>query len=292
MAEEPTEEQQVVSPYDTSRLSGVPQRKKREVPDGLWMRCPGCEGMLYRKVVSENLEVCPECEHHFRISGRKRVAQLVDPGTFEELFADLVPDDPLEFRWGEKTYVDRLAKEQEKTGDTDAILTGVAYIRGRRVALGVMDGEFLMGSMGSVVGEKLTRLIERATAASLPLIVVCISGGARMHEGALSLMQMAKTSAALGRYDETGGLYISVLTDPTMAGTSASFAMLGDVIIAEPGAMIGFTGARVIANTIKTDLPAGFQRAEFLMEQGFVDMIIPRHKLQSEIARLIDYCKP
>ncbi|MCK5557528.1 MAG: acetyl-CoA carboxylase carboxyl transferase subunit beta, partial [Candidatus Hydrogenedentes bacterium] len=133
MAEESTDEQQVVSPYDTSRLSGVPQRKKREVPDGLWMRCPGCEAMLYRKVVSENMEVCPECEHHFRISGRKRVAQLVDPGTFEELFADLVPDDPLEFRWGEKTYVDRLAKEQEKTGDTDAILTGVAYIRGRRV---------------------------------------------------------------------------------------------------------------------------------------------------------------
>ncbi len=294
MAEEPTDEQelQVVNPYDAARLSGPPQRKKREVPDGLWMRCPSCETMLYRKVVGENLDVCPGCGHHFRINGRRRIEQLVDPGTFEELFVDVEPDDPLEFRWGEKTYADRLLKEQKKTGDTDAILTGVGYIRGRRVALGAMDGEFLMGSMGSVVGEKLTRLIEHATSESLPLIVVCISGGARMHEGALSLMQMGKTAAALARLDDAGGLYIAVLTDPTTGGVLASFAMLADVILAEPGALIGFAGARVIANTVKTDLPEGFRSSEFLMEKGFVDMIVPRHKLQSEIARLIDYCKP
>ena len=292
MAEEPTEEQQVVSPYDAARLSGPPQRKKRDVPDGLWMRCPDCETMLYRKVVGENMDVCPGCGHHFRVSGRQRIEQLVDPGTYEEFFADVGPDDPLEFRWGEKTYADRILKEQKKTGGTDAILTGVGYIHGRRIALAAMDGEFLMGSMGSVVGEKLTRLIEHATSESLPLVVVCISGGARMHEGALSLMQMAKTAAALARLDDAGGLYIAMLTDPTTGGVLASFAMLADVILAEPGALIRFAGARVIENTVKTDLPEGFSSSEFLLEKGFVDMIVPRHKLQREIVRLIDYCNP
>jgi acetyl-CoA carboxylase carboxyl transferase subunit beta len=172
------------------------------------------------------------------------------------------------------------------------VLTGIAYIKGRRVALGVMDGEWLMGSMGSVVGEKVTLLIEKATETSLPLIIVCTSGGARMHEGALSLMQMGKTAAALGRLDDTGGLYISVLTDPTTGGTTASFAMLADIIIAEPGALIGFAGQRVIANAMKTDLPEGFQRAEFLLEHGFVDRIVNRKDLRSELAQLIDYCKP
>ena len=284
-------ETQDSTPYNAAGLSDRPQRKKREVPDGLWMRCPACEAMLYRKAVSENLDVCPECEHHFRVKGRDRVNQLTDPGSFEELFDNLNTVDPLDFKWAGKVYSERIAEEQEKTGVSDSILTGVAYIKGRRVALGVMVGEFIMGSMGTVLGEKLSRLIELATEQSLPLVVVCISGGARMHEGALSLMQMAKTSAALARYDDAGGLYIAILTDPTTGGTTASFAMLGDITIAEPGAEIGFAGGRVIANTIKADLPEGFQRSEFLMEKGFIDMIVPRSELRSEIARLIDYCK-
>ncbi len=292
MAQEQTKTQLPASPYDPAKLPGPPQRKKRDVPNGLWLQCPGCEAMLYRKAVTENLEVCTECGHHFRVTGRARIAQLTDPDSFEELFAEVAPGDPLKFQWAGKSYAKRLAAEQKKTGNTEALLTGVAYIKGRRVALGVMAGDFLMGSMGSVLGEKLTRLIELATEKSLPLIVVCISGGARMHEGALSLMQMAKTSAALARYDDAGGLYLAVLTDPTTGGTTASFAMLGDVIIAEPKALIAFAGPRVIANTIKAELPEGFQRAEFLQEKGFVDMIVPRDQLRTELARLIDYCKP
>ena len=214
-------ETQDSTPYNAAGLSDRPQRKKREVPDGLWMRCPTCEAMLYRKAVSENLDVCPECEHHFRVKGRDRVNQLTDPGSFEELFDNLNTVDPLDFKWAGKVYSERIAEEQEKTGVSDSILTGVAYIKGRRVALGVMVGEFIMGSMGTVLGEKLSRLIELATEQSLPLVVVCISGGARMHEGALSLMQMAKTSAALARYDDTGGLYIAILTDPTTGGVTA-----------------------------------------------------------------------
>ena len=279
-----------VQPYDPSVFEGPAMRKKREVPDGLWMHCPGCEEMLYRKTVTENLEVCPQCQHHFRVGGRKRVAQLVDENTFEELFTDIGPTDPLEFKWLGQNYADRLKAEQKKTGQTEAVITGLAFIRARRVAMGVMDGDFLMGSMGSVLGEKLALIIEEAANQKLPLIIVCMSGGARMHEGALSLMQMAKTSAALARFDQAGGLFISLLSDPTTGGTTASFAMLGDVIIAEPGALIGFAGQRVIANTIKTELPEGFQRAEFLLEHGFVDMIVPRKELRSEIARLIDYC--
>lgn len=279
------------TPYNAADLSDRPQRKKREVPDGLWMRCPACEAMLYRKAVSENLDVCPECEHHFRVKGQDRVNQLTDPGSFEEHFENLGTLDPLDFKWAGKIYSERIATEQKKTGAADSILTGIGYIKGRRVALGVMVGEFIMGSMGTVLGEKLARLIELATEESLPLVVVCISGGARMHEGALSLMQMAKTSAALARYDDAGGLYITILTDPTTGGTTASFAMLGDITIAEPKAEIGFAGGRVIANTIKADLPEGFQRSEFLMEKGFIDMIVPRRELRSEIARLIDYCK-
>lgn len=277
-------------PYDPSIFDGPTMRKKRDVPDGLWMRCPGCESMLFRKQVGENLEVCPSCDHHFPVSARNRIEQLVDTGTFEELFEDIAPDDPLEFRWRGQSYPDRVAKEQDKTGNREAVVTGVGYVKGRRAALGVLDGQFLMGSMGCAMGEKITLLIEEATRSSLPLIIVSTSGGARMHEGVLSLMQMGKTSAALGRFDEAGGLYISVLADPTTAGVLASFASLGDIIIAEPGALIGFTGQRVIANTIKTELPEGFQRAEFLLEHGFVDTIVTRRDLRSELARLVDYC--
>jgi len=285
-------EPEIFRPYGSSAFEGPAIRKKREVPDGLWMRCPDCEGMLYRKVVTENLEVCPECNCHFRMGGKARIRQLVDEDSFEELFADVAPADPLDFRWLGQTYAERLRKEQAKTGNTEAVLTGIAYIKGRRVALGLMDGDFLMGSMGSVLGEKVTLLIEEATRSSLPLVIVCMSGGARMHEGALSLMQMGKTAAALARFDDAGGLYIAVLTDPTTGGTTASFAMLADVIMAEPGALIGFAGQRVIANTIKAELPEGFQRAEFLLEHGFLDLIVPRKDLRSEIARLIDYFKP
>ena len=277
-------------PYDTSNFDGPVVREKRDIPDGLWLRCPGCEEMIYRKTVSENKEVCPDCEHHFRLTGKSRVEQLSDPDTFEELFGEISPADPLKFQWRGQKMSDRIKAEQKKTGSTEAVQTGVAYIKGRRVALGVMDSGWLMGSMGCVVGEKLSLLIEYATKESLPLIIVCASGGARMHEGTLSLMQMAKTSAALARFDDAGGLYITLLTDPTTGGTTASFAMLGDIIISEPGAMIGFAGQRVIANTIKAELPEGFQKAEFLLEHGFIDRIVHRHELRSEIARLIDYC--
>jgi len=286
------QDSQTFRPYDTSSFEGPSVRKKREVPDGLWMRCPGCEEILYRKVVVENLDVCPQCDHHFRIGARRRIETLVDPDSFEELFSDVAPADPLKFEWAGKTFADRIRAEQEKTGSTEAVLTGIAYVKGRRIALGVMDGEWLMGSMGSVVGEKITLITEEATRSSLPLVIVCMSGGARMHEGALSLMQMGKTSAALGRFDEAGGLYIAILTDPTTGGTTASFAMLADVILAEPGAEIGFAGKRVISNTIKAELPEGFQQSEFLKDHGFVDRIVPRRELRNEIARLIDYCKP
>jgi acetyl-CoA carboxylase carboxyl transferase subunit beta len=280
-----------VVPFDPSVFEGPALRKKREVPDGLWMRCPECEGMLYRKVVAENLEVCPTCNYHFRVPARQRIVQLTDTDSFEELFTDVLPGDPLNFAWRERKYDEYIKEYQAKAGTDEGVLTGVAYIKGRRVALGVMNGEFIMGSMGSVIGERLTLLIEKAAAEKLPLIIVCTSGGARMHEGALSLMQMAKTSAALGRFDDAGGLYIAVLADPTTGGTTASFGMLGDVIIAEPGALIGFAGARVIANTLRTDLPEGFQKAEFLLEHGFLDRIVPRKELRSELARLIDYCE-
>jgi len=282
----------IVKPYDPSVFEGPSFRKKREVPGGLWMRCPACESMLYRKVVRENLDVCPECQHHFRVGARRRIELLTDPGSFEERFAEIAPSDPLQFKWADKTFADRIRKEQEKTGNVEAVVTGIAYVKGRRVALGAMDGDWLMGSMGSVVGEKVALLVEEATRTLLPLVIVCMSGGARMHEGALSLMQMAKTSAALARFDQAGGLYISVLADPTTGGTTASFAMLGDVIVAEPGAEIGFAGVRVIANTIKSELPEGFQRSEFLLEHGFVDIIVHRKELRNEVARLIDYCAP
>jgi acetyl-CoA carboxylase carboxyl transferase subunit beta len=267
-------------------------REKRDIPDGLWLRCPGCEAILYRKTVAENQEVCPECQHHMRVSAEDRIAQLVDPDSFEELFGDIHPADPLDFQWRGRKYSQYVRGYQEKVGTTEAIKTGVAYIKGRRVALGVMNGDFIMGSMGSVVGEKVTRLFEHATAHGLPVIMVCMSGGARMQEGILSLMQMGKTSAAIARFHEAGGLYMAVFAEPTTAGVLASWASLADLVIAEPNALIGFAGQRVIANTIKAELPEGFQRAEFLQDHGFVDMIVHRRDLRSELARLIDYCKP
>ena len=266
--------------------------KKEGVPEGLWMRCPDCGAMLFRKVVEEALHVCPECQYHFRISARQRIEQLVDPGSFEEMFDDIEPADPLKFV-DRKTYKERLKTERETSGEKDAVVCGKGFIKGRPIMMAVMDPTFMMGSMGSVVGEKITLTIEAAfkLKETLPLLVVSCSGGARMQESALSLMQMAKTSAALARLDDAGGLSISLLADPTTGGVTASFAMLGDFIIAEPKALIGFAGPRTIWNTIKVELPPGFQRSEFLQDKGFIDFVVHRKNLRSEIARLVDFCK-
>ncbi len=266
------------------------KRPRRPIPEGLWQRCPGCQQTIFRKDAEKRLSVCPECDHHFYVSAKNRIQQVLDEGTFEEWDSNLKPTDPLGFE-DKKKYIDRLGEEQKRTGLSDAAVTGGGMVRARRVAFGVTDSAFIMGSMGSVVGERLARLIERATDEKLPLIIVSGSGGgARMHEGILSLMQMAKVSAALGRYDQAGGLFISVLTNPTMGGVAASFASLGDVIFAEPKALIGFAGPRTIKSTIRIELPKGFQTSEFLLEHGFVDRIVHRSKLKSEIARTIDYC--
>jgi len=264
-------------------------RKHVDVPEGLWLKCPECAELIYRKTMEEAAHCCPLCNYHFRVNAATRIALMVDPGSFEEMDDNLIPTDPLKFT-DKKSYESRIKSEQKKTGAKDGLRAGRAFIKGRAVVLAVMDFSFMGGSMGAVVGEKLTRAVERATRENLPLVVVSTSGGARMQESTISLMQMAKTSAALARFDEAGGLFISVLTDPTYGGTTASFAMLGDVIYAEPKAMIGFAGGRVIANTIRAELPEGFQRSEFLREKGFVDKIVSRGDLRSEIARTIDYC--
>ncbi len=231
-----------------------PSNKKVDVPEGLWMRCPKCEAMVYRKAMEEALHVCPECQHHYRVDARTRVAQLADPETFEEFLANLVPTDPLHFV-DRIPYPERIKQTQDKSGQKEAIIVGKAHIRGRPVILGVMDSSFIMASMGSVVGEKVTAATERAMEEKLPLVIVTASGGARMQEGMISLVQMARTSATIGRFSDAGGLYVTVMSDPTTAGVAASFAFLGDVIVAEPGAMVGFAGPRVIANTIRRNCP-------------------------------------
>jgi acetyl-CoA carboxylase carboxyl transferase subunit beta len=275
---------------DPATWQNMLKRPKRGVPAGLWRRCPGCQQTIFRKEAERRLGVCPECDYHWSVPARERIAQVLDEGTFEEWDAELEPTDPLEFV-DKQPYAERLKAEQASTGLRDAAVVGTGMVRARRVAFGVTDSSFIMGSMGSVVGEKLTRAIERATQQKLPLIIISGSGGgARMHEGMLSLMQMAKVSAALARFDQAGGLFISVLTNPTMGGVAASFAALGDVVFAEPKALIGFAGPRTIKNTIRIELPKGFQTSEFLLEHGFLDRIVRRQDLQSEIARTIDYC--
>jgi acetyl-CoA carboxylase carboxyl transferase subunit beta len=266
------------------------KRPKKGVPEGLWKRCPGCQQTIFRKEAEKNLNVCPECGDHWYVSARQRIAQVLDEGTFEERFTELATSDPLGFI-DRVPYPDRIKQEQKRTGLSEAAVVGTGMIRARRVAFGVTDSGFIMGSMGAVVGEKLARIIEVAVDQQLPLIIISGSGGgARMHEGILSLMQMAKTAAALARYDTAGGLFISVLTNPTMAGVAASFASLGDVVFAEPNAMVGFAGPRTIKATIRLELPEGFQTSEFLLEHGFIDRIVRRCDLQSEIACAIDYC--
>jgi acetyl-CoA carboxylase carboxyl transferase subunit beta len=267
-----------------------PGRKKSGVPEGLWLRCDSCSATIFRKQVERQLYLCPECGHHFYVPAAVRIKQLLDEESFEEWFDNLSPVDPLGFA-DKKTYAARLVEEQKKTGLKDACVIGRGYMRGRPLVFGLTDSAFIMGSMGSVVGEKLTRAVEEATRLSLPLVIVSGSGGgARMHEGIFSLMQMGKVSAALARYHEAGGLFISVLTNPTMGGVAASFASLGDIVIAEPKALIGFAGPRVVKATVKEPLPDEFQTSEFLLKHGFVDRIVARPELRSEIARLIDYC--
>ena len=276
---------------ETTEAAETPRRReKRGVPEGLWKRCPGCKQTIYRNLADQQLGVCPECDHHFTVGARERIRQLTDDNTFAAWDIGLTSADPLGFA-DSKPYAEHLKSEQARTGLRDAAVTGTGMIRARRVALGVTDSAFIMGSMGSVVGEKLARLVERATTDRLPLIIVSGSGGgARMHEGILSLMQMAKVSAALARYDQQGGLFISVLTNPTMGGVAASFASLGDFVLAEPRALIGFAGPRTIQATLRIELPKGFQTSEFLLEHGFIDRIVNRRDLKSEIAKIIDFC--
>jgi acetyl-CoA carboxylase carboxyl transferase subunit beta len=271
--------------------NGFSLKPRREMPEGLWMRCPGCEHMLYKSNVEQDMNVCPECNHHFRIDSETRIGYLVDADSFQEELSDLVTDDPLNFKFRDTTYKQRLKADEKKSPSKEAIRIGKTFIKGRGIILAVMEPTFLMGSMGSVVGEKFCAAVDMAIEQKLPLIAVCCSGGARMHEGVVSLGQMAKTSAALAKLDRAGGLYISILTDPTTGGVTASFAMLGDVIIAEPKSLIAFAGPRTIAETIKVELPDGFQTAEFMLEHGFIDMIVSRKDMRSEIARLIDYCR-
>ncbi|MCM8778404.1 MAG: acetyl-CoA carboxylase, carboxyltransferase subunit beta [Candidatus Omnitrophica bacterium] len=263
--------------------------KRKEIPDGLWTKCEDCGEIIYNKTLEENFKVCPKCNYHFVLTASERITLLLDKDSFKERDAELSSLDPLEFK-GPVTYKEKLQKEQELTGLKDAVVSGEGTIEGKRVAFAVTDARFMMGSMGSVVGERITRIIEFALEKKLPLIIVSGSGGgARMQEGMFSLMQMAKTSAALSRFHRSGQCFISLLTHPTMAGVLASFASLGDVLIAEPKALIGFTGPRVIEQTIHQVLPSGFQRAEFLLEHGLIDMIVQRKDLKATLSQLLEY---
>lgn len=280
-----------MSPFDTkvkARVHTIRILKRRDIPEGLWTKCEECGEIIYNKTLEEDFKVCSKCDYHFLLSAPERISQLIDEGTFSEMDRELCSVDPLKFR-GPKSYVAKLKEDQEATALSEAVITGTGLLSQKKVALGVTDSRFIMGSMGSVVGEKLTRLIERATDEKSPLIIVSGSGGgARMYEGMLSLMQMAKTSQALARHHERNLLFISVLTNPTMAGVMASFASLGDLIVAEPRALIGFTGPRVIEQTIRQKLPEGFQTSEFLLEHGMIDKIVHRKQLKSSLSYFID----
>jgi acetyl-CoA carboxylase carboxyl transferase subunit beta len=261
--------------------------KKKDMPGGLWIKCESCGAMIYRKNFSR-FKLCPDCGHHFPVKGLERVNLTVDEGSFEELWEDMKTVDRLGFS-DRMPYAQKIEKTIEKTGRNEAMITGTGKLHGIEIALGVMDFSFLGGSMGVVVGEKVTRLVELAHERMLPLVLFSASGGARMHEGALSLMQMAKTCGALKRFHEDGGFYISVLTNPTTGGVTASFSSVADIIVAEPGALIGFAGPRVIQTTLKQELPKGFQRSEFLVEKGQIDCIVSRDKMRHELGRLLTY---
>lgn len=268
---------------DTDKSNSEKNEKASEMLIGKWVKCDSCKEILYKEDVHKNYSICPNCGKHFRISARRRLEQIVDENTFEEMDSDLQTTDPLQF----EGYTKKIALLQEKTKINEAVKTGIGKINGEQAVIAIMDGNFLMGSMGCVVGEKITRAIETAIEKRLPLIMFCVSGGARMQEGIISLMQMAKTSSALAKLDDAGLLYISVLTDPTTGGVTASFAMLGDIILAEPDALIGFAGPRVIEQTLKQKLPEGFQRSEFLLEHGFIDKIVTRKDMKDTLSQIL-----
>lgn len=269
--------------FKKSKYFTVRQEPRREIPEGLWIKCDVCSEILYTRELERNLKVCEKCGHHFRLTAGERLQLTLDPGSFIEYDAGLLSEDPLDF----PQYREKLEAVREVTGLNEAVVTGEGSIDGHRVVIGALDSRFIMGSMGVVVGEKIARAVENALEKRLPLVVFSASGGARMQEGVLSLMQMAKTAAVLARFDRAGHLFVSVLTDPTMGGVSASFAFLGDIILAEPGAQIGFTGPRVIEQTIRQKLPEGFQKAEFLREHGFIDAVVPRQQMRETIARIL-----
>jgi acetyl-CoA carboxylase carboxyl transferase subunit beta len=261
--------------------------KKVKIPEGLWVKCESCREIIYKKEIDKNLKICPKCNYHFRISARERLKLLVDEGSFIEMDADLTSNDPLHFR-DKMSYRERIEENRKKSGLQEAAISGEAAIEGHPAIVVFMDFSFMGGSMGSVVGEKVFRAAEAAVEKKNPLIVVSSSGGARMQEGIFSLMQMARVSAAIAKLNDSGGLYISILADPTFGGVTASFAMLGDVILAEPRSLIGFAGPRVIEQTIKQQLPDDFQRSEFLLEHGLIDRIVDRKDMKTTIAKIIE----
>ena len=273
------------------KKKGISTVEKKLLPDGLWIKCEKCGEIVYRSQLETRMNVCPKCNYHFRVNSRQYIKYLFDKDSFEEFGQNIEPGDPLKFR-DKKRYSDRLKEAQKNTGIKDAVVTGYATVIRHRVVGAVMDFTFIGGSMGSVVGEKIARATDVAREEELPLIIVSASGGARMMEGALSLMQLAKTSAKLAQLSEAGIPFISILTDPTTGGTTASFAMLGDIQIAEPDALIGFAGQRVIKQTIGQDLPQGFQRAEFLREHGFVDMIVDRTQMRESAGKVLEILWP
>jgi len=276
------------TPFPKKPKLATSKSRKKEIPEGLWTKCPKCSSMVFDKELDDNQKVCPKCSHHFPIGARERINSMVETCSFEEMAPNIESVDVLNFT-GVAAYKSKLEAYQKSTGLKDAVITGIGMIDKRRVALGVMDFGFLGGSMGSVVGEKLARLIEAATHKGIPLIIISTSGGARMYEGMFSLMQMAKTCAALAYHARAGLPYISVLTHPTTAGVMASYASVGDLIIAEPGAMIGFAGPRVIKDTTQAELPAGFQTAEFLLDRGLVDAIVARKEMKARLGDYLDY---
>ncbi len=268
------------------RKKGIATSEKKAIPDGLWVKCNNCGEIIYRPELQKRMFVCAKCDYHFRVSCKEYIEYYFDPKSFKEFNRAIKPADPLKFK-DSRRYTDKLKAAQKATGLNDAVVTGEASVEKMPVVAAVMDFNFIGGSMGSVVGEKIARAIDRAREKRIPLIIVSASGGARMMESALSLMQMAKTSAKLAQLSDQSIPYISVMTDPTTGGTTASFAMLGDINIAEPGALIGFAGQRVIKQTIGQDLPEGFQRAEFVLEHGFLDLIVPRPEMRSTLARIL-----
>lgn len=273
--------------YGEDKESNEQSERRSDIPVGMWVKCSKCKEILYKDDLHKNYSVCPNCGNHFRLSSRRRIDQIIDLGTFQEFELDIKTDNPLNM----DDYVKKLDTLKEKTGLDEAVKCGIGNINSEKVVICVMDSNFMMGSMGKVVGEKITYSIEKAIELKLPVIIFCASGGARMQEGIVSLMQMAKTSAAIQKLNKAGNLYISVLTDPTYGGVTASFASLGDIILAEPNAMIGFAGPRVIKQTIGEDLPEGFQTAEFLLEHGFIDKVVERRNMKETIYKLLELNK-